>query len=58
MRCPAQLYTASARPNTGIPEPQYPFHDKTVLVTRCGQPLPLSQEDQLEQITSRPSRLR
>ncbi len=37
MRCPAQLHTASARPYLGIPEPHYPFHDKTVLVTCCGR---------------------
>ncbi|HWE49888.1 MAG TPA: hypothetical protein VG273_08870, partial [Bryobacteraceae bacterium] len=30
------VYTASARPYVGIPEPNYPFHDKTVLVTCCG----------------------
>jgi transposase InsO family protein len=35
MQCPAQIYTASARPYVGIPEPNYPFHDKTVLVTCC-----------------------
>ena len=29
MQCPAQIYTASARPYDGIPEPYYPFHDRT-----------------------------
>jgi len=37
MHCPAQVYTASARPYQGIPEPHYPFHDKTVVVTSCGR---------------------
>ncbi len=37
MQYPAQLYTASATPYVGIPEPHYPFHDKTVLVTCCGR---------------------
>ena len=37
MKCPAQLYTASPRPYQGIPEPHYPFHDRTVTVTSCGR---------------------
>ena len=37
MKCPAELYTASLRPYRGITEPQYPFHDKTVVVTNCGR---------------------
>ena len=37
MKCPAEIYTASLRPYQGIPEPHYPFHDKTVLVTCCGR---------------------
>jgi transposase InsO family protein len=37
MKCPAEVYTASAIPYQGIPEPHYPFHDKTVLVTSCGR---------------------
>jgi hypothetical protein len=35
MRCPAEVSTASTTPYQGIPEPHYPFHDKTVLVTSC-----------------------
>jgi transposase InsO family protein len=35
MRCPAELYTASPTPYHGIPEPQYPFHDRTVVITSC-----------------------
>jgi hypothetical protein len=37
MQCPAQLYSSSCRPYQGIPEPLYPFHDKTLLVTSCGR---------------------
>jgi len=31
------LYTASPRPYQGIPDPHYPFHDRTLIVTRCGR---------------------
>lgn len=37
MRCPAQLYRPSQRPYRGLPELDYPFHDKTVIVTTCGR---------------------
>jgi len=37
MQCPAQRYTASSRPYLGIPEPHYPFHDKTVFVACCSR---------------------
>ena len=37
MQCPGQVYTASTRPYHGIPDPHYPFHDKTVVVTNCGR---------------------
>jgi hypothetical protein len=37
MQGPSQRYAASARPYLGIPEPHYPFHDKTVPVTCCGR---------------------
>jgi transposase InsO family protein len=37
MKCPAELYAASPRPYQGIPEPRYPFHDRTVNVTNCGR---------------------
>jgi transposase InsO family protein len=37
MKCPVEVYTPSARPYRGIGEPQYPFHDKTVVVTNCGR---------------------
>ena len=37
MRCPAELYTASPRPYHGLPELQYPWHDRDILVTACGR---------------------
>ena len=37
MKCPAEVYSSSIRPYQGIPEPHYPFHDKTVVVTCCGR---------------------
>jgi hypothetical protein len=37
MKCPAEVYSASCRPYLGIPEPHYPFHDRTVVVTSCGR---------------------
>jgi transposase InsO family protein len=37
MQCPAERYTPSPRPYTGLPEPHYPFHDRVVNVTSCGR---------------------
>ena len=37
MRCPAQLYGRSSRIYQGLPELEYPFHDKAVTVTTCGR---------------------
>jgi putative transposase len=37
MKCPAEVYQPSPRPYTGLPDIDYPFHDKTILVTRCGR---------------------
>ena len=34
---PGDLYTPSARVYAPPPEPDYPFHDRTVRVTRCGR---------------------
>src|SRR5262249_10172697 len=36
MKCPAKVYQPSLRPYTGLPDIDYPFHDKTIVVTRCG----------------------
>ena len=37
MRTPAECYLPSTRPYTGLPELDYPFHDKSVTVTTCGR---------------------
>ena len=37
MRYPAELYEPSPRPYRGLTELSYPFHDRTVTVTRCGR---------------------
>lgn len=37
MKCPADLYAPSPRPYAGLPEIEYPFHDRDALVTACGR---------------------
>lgn len=37
MRTPQDIYIASARPDRGLPQVDYPFHDRDVLVTSCGR---------------------
>jgi putative transposase len=37
MRCPAEHYTPSPRFYAGLPDLDYPFHDKAVTVTTCGR---------------------
>ena len=37
MRYPAERYVPSTRPYEGLPDLDYPFHDKTVTVTTCGR---------------------
>ena len=37
MKTPAEVYTPSSRPYNGLPEIEYPLHDKDVLVTACGR---------------------
>ena len=37
MKVPAEAYTASGRPYNGLPELDYPFHDRDVVVTCCGR---------------------
>jgi putative transposase len=34
---PGDFYTPSAQPYLPPPEPEYPYHDRTVRVTRCGR---------------------
>ena len=55
MRCPAEVYQPSPRPYTGLPDIDYPFHDKTIVVTvaaaLCGK-----QENQFQPGLCRTSR--
>jgi putative transposase len=37
IRCPAEIYQASTRPYQGLPDIDYAFHDKIIVVTRCGR---------------------
>lgn len=37
MACPAERYNPSPRPYRGLPELDYPFHDRDILVTACGR---------------------
>jgi putative transposase len=37
MRYPAEHYVPSTRPYRGLPELDYPFHDRTATVTTCGR---------------------
>ena len=37
MQCPAQRYQPSSRPYRGLPDLDYPLHDKAVTVTTCGR---------------------
>jgi len=37
MKCPADLYLPATRQYHGLPELDYPLHDRTVVVTDCGR---------------------
>src|SRR5207244_1516457 len=37
MRYPAERYLPSTRPYRGLPDLNYPFHDRTATVTTCGR---------------------
>jgi transposase InsO family protein len=37
MKMPAEVYAASPRPYQGLPELDYPLHDRDVMVTVCGR---------------------
>ncbi|MDA4848923.1 IS481 family transposase [Hoeflea poritis] len=37
MKCPNEVYAPSPRPYEGLPDVQYPFHDRDILVTACGR---------------------
>jgi hypothetical protein len=46
MKCPAEVYTASARAYTGLPELTYPIPRPRHRRHRLRPPLPSSQDDQ------------
>ena len=37
MRTPAEAYAPSSRAYEGLPDIEYPFHDRDILVTACGR---------------------
>src|SRR5690348_14266957 len=37
MKCPAEIYSASSRSYSGLPDLTYPLHDRDALVTACGR---------------------
>jgi len=37
MKTPAEIYKKSPRPYRGLEDLEYPFHDRTALVTNCGR---------------------
>jgi hypothetical protein len=37
MRCPAEVYQPSTQIYSGLQDIDYPLHDKTIVVTRCGR---------------------
>jgi hypothetical protein len=37
MKCPAEVYQPSTCLYQGLPDIDYPLHDKTIAVTRCGR---------------------
>ena len=37
MKYPGEVYRPSTRPYDGLPDVEYPLHDKTITVTRCGR---------------------
>ena len=37
MKMPAEVYQSANRTYQGLPELEYPFHDRDVLVTACGR---------------------
>jgi putative transposase len=37
MKCPADLYRPSQRPYRGLPDVEYPLHQRTITVTNCGR---------------------
>ena len=56
MKCPAEVCQPSTRPYKGLPDIDYPFHNKTIVVTRCGR-ICLGRKKKLISARSLPARL-
>jgi len=37
MKYPGEIYVPSTKVYRGLPDVEYPFHDKTITVTNCGR---------------------
>src|ERR1700732_800819 len=37
MKCPVEVYGPATRVSKGLPDVDYPFHDKVIVVTNCGR---------------------
>jgi len=37
VKCPAEVYQPSTPAYKGLPDIDYPFHDKVIVVTNCGR---------------------
>ncbi len=37
MKCPGEVYSPSPDRYHGLPDVEYPFHDRDILVTACGR---------------------
>jgi putative transposase len=50
MQCPAERYQPSSRPYRGLPDLDYPLHDKAATVTTCGRICFNNQKINLSQV--------
>src|SRR6201981_1072542 len=50
MQCPAEVYQPSSRPYRGLPDLDYPLHDKVATVTTCGRICFNNQKINLSQV--------
>ena len=50
MQCPAERYQPSSRPYRGLPDIDYPLHDKAATVTTCGRICFNNQKINLSQV--------
>jgi transposase InsO family protein len=58
MKCPAEVYQPSSRIYQGLPDIDYPLHDRVIVVTRCGRICLGKKKNQLQHGLRRPSRWR